>query len=423
MSDYLFTLWDGGGAVPPVLSVAGALVGRGHDVRVLADPVLRDEVEAVGARHVPWTTAPHRTVRTIDTEIIRDWEARTSVGGLLLARDRLSVGPADRFARDTRAEIDRRPPDAVVNEMLVLGTQVAAEAARVPHALLSTTVFPLPAPGRPAFGLGLKPGGGRAARLRDTALDHLGERMWDRALPALNRAREQQGVNPLGHVIDQFGRADRMLVLTSEHFDYPLDPPPPGVRYTGPRLEDPSWAGSWTAPPGDAPLVLVGLSTTYQDQTALLRRIVAALGRLPIRGLVTTGPTIAASDLQAPANVTVVDAAPHAEVLREASAVITHAGHGTVIKALAHGVPLLTIPIGRDQPDTAARAVHAGTALRLRPSASEAKIGRALRRVLHEPGFRAAAQRMADAIRHELVEDRAVAELEALAAMRAASRN
>jgi len=48
MTDYLFALWDGGGAVPPVLSIASALAQRGHDVRVLADPVLRDEVEAAG---------------------------------------------------------------------------------------------------------------------------------------------------------------------------------------------------------------------------------------------------------------------------------------------------------------------------------------------------------------------------------------
>ena len=46
MSDYLFALLDAGGAVPPVLSVAGALSERGHDVRVLTDPVVRAEVEA-----------------------------------------------------------------------------------------------------------------------------------------------------------------------------------------------------------------------------------------------------------------------------------------------------------------------------------------------------------------------------------------
>jgi len=422
MSDYLFTLWDGGGAVPPVLSVAAALVGRGHDVRVLADPVLRDEVSAAGAEHISWTTAPHRTVRTRESDPIRDFEARTPMGAMARARDHMFMGPADRFARDTRAELERRRPDAFATEMLLLGTQVAAEAAALPRAVLCTTVLPLPAPGRPAFGPGFQPGDSLPARLRDSALNRMGQRLWDKGLPALNRARAEQGLEPLAHAFDQFGRTDRLLVLTSERFDYPIDPLPPGVRYVGPRLDDPAWCEQWTPPAGDAPLVLVGLSSSDQDHTGLLQRIADALGRLPVRGLITTGPAIEPSELRAPANVTVVQSAPHSEVLRQAAAVVTHAGHGTVIKALAHGVPLVTIPLGRDQPDNAARVVHSGTGLRLRPGASEARIAAAVRRLLDEPGFRAAAGRMADAIQAELGEDHAAAELEALAESRPRAR-
>ncbi|WP_204050930.1 hypothetical protein [Microbispora siamensis] len=33
---FLFATWSGGGAVPPVLSIARALRERGHDVRVLS---------------------------------------------------------------------------------------------------------------------------------------------------------------------------------------------------------------------------------------------------------------------------------------------------------------------------------------------------------------------------------------------------
>ena len=40
---------------------------------------------------------------------------------------------------------------------------------------------------------------------------------------------------------------------------------------------------------------------------------------------------------------------PHGEVLPHASLVVTHAGMGTVMSALSHGVPLLCLPLGRDQ--------------------------------------------------------------------------
>ena len=139
------------------------------------------------------------------------------------------------------------------------------------------------------------------------------------------------------------------------------------MRVVGPRLDDPAWAGDWTPPAGDEPLVLVGMSSTYMDHADVLQRAATALGELPVRGLVTTGPAISPDAIDAPANVTVVERAPHREVLKHASAVVTHAGHGTVIKALAAGVPVVAVPLGRDQLDNAARVEHHGAGIRLKP--------------------------------------------------------
>jgi MGT family glycosyltransferase len=415
VSKYLFALPDAGGAVPPVLSVAGALVRRGHDVRVLTDPVVRAEVEAVGARHVAWTHAPHRHTRDKDSDIAKDWEARTPLGAMAVTRDGFLVGPAAEYARDTLAELEREPADALASEMLPFGAMIAGQAAGVPVAVLLTTILPLPVSGRPPFGPGFMPARGPAGRLRDAAVSRLSSAQWNKALPKLNATRAAYGLPPLGHLFEQVATADRVLALTSEAFDFPATAPlPSNVRYVGPRLDDPAWAGEWSPPPGDAPLVLVGTSSTYQDHTSLLGRIANALGSLPVRGLITTGPAVAPEEVDAPANVSVVAAAPHGQVLREAAAVVTHAGHGTVIRALSHGVPLVALPIGRDQPDVAARLVASGAGLRLRPGSSAAKIAAAVGRVLHEPAFGVAAHRIADAIAAEVAQDRAAEELEAL---------
>jgi UDP:flavonoid glycosyltransferase YjiC (YdhE family) len=157
------------------------------------------------------------------------------------------------------------------------------------------------------------------------------------------------------------------------------------------------------------------MSSTFMDHADVLQRAATALGELPVRGLVTTGPAIPAGSIDAPANVTVVERAPHSEVLRHASAVVTHAGHGTVIKALAAGVPVVAMPLGRDQLDNAARVVHHGAGLRLKPKASSEAIAKAASRVLDEPSFRANAERLAAAIATETAEDRAVEELQKLA--------
>jgi len=154
------------------------------------------------------------------------------------------------------------------------------------------------------------------------------------------------------------------------------------------------------------------------DQTALLGRVAAALGRLDVRGLLTTGPSIDPRGFAAPANVRVVRSAPHTEVMRHAAAVITHAGHGTAIKALGAGVPVLALPLGRDQPDVAARVVAAGAGLRLPARSSARRIANAVSRLLAEPAYREGAGRLARAIAAERATDVAVDELEALAASR-----
>jgi UDP:flavonoid glycosyltransferase YjiC (YdhE family) len=134
--------------------------------------------------------------------------------------------------------------------------------------------------------------------------------------------------------------------------------------------------------------VLVSLSTGHQDQLALLRRIVGAIAGMPVRAVVTTGNAIDPGELAAPEGVQVLRSAPHSAVLAEAAAVVSHGGHGTVIKALAAGVPQLIVPMGRDQLDNAARVAARGAGLRLRPGASGRAIAAAVRRLLDEPSHR-----------------------------------
>ena len=64
-----------------------------------------------------------------------------------------------------------------------------------------------------------------------------------------------------------------------------------------------------------------------------------------------------------------MQSAPHSEVLKDAALMITHAGHGSVVKALAAGVPIVAMPFGRDQLEIAARAAYTGAAVKISPKA------------------------------------------------------
>jgi MGT family glycosyltransferase len=178
-------------------------------------------------------------------------------------------------------------------------------------------------------------------------------------------------------------------------------------------LDDPSWAGDVSLPPGDEPLVLVALSSTFQDQAACLQRIIDALATMSVRAVVTTGPALDPSTLRAPDHVSVVRSAAHTQLLEHASAIVTHGGHGTVLKALVAGVPLVVLPHGRDQADNGRRVSARGAGIVLRRAAKPRSIERAVRAVLDDPAYRRAAADLGARIRRDAATDRLVEVLEA----------
>jgi UDP:flavonoid glycosyltransferase YjiC (YdhE family) len=103
---------------------------------------------------------------------------------------------------------------------------------------------------------------------------------------------------------------------------------------------------------------------------------------LPIRGVLTTGRAVDPGDIPAPPNVQVLRAAPHRRVLAEASVVVTHAGHGIVMKALAAGVPMVCMPMGRDQKDNTARVLRLGAGIEISKRAKPIRIATAVAEVL-----------------------------------------
>jgi MGT family glycosyltransferase len=413
----LHAIWDGGGNTAPQLGIARALAERGHVVTVLGNRCQEEKVEATGASFRAYSHAPDCDSSRPETDLIRDWEAKTPIGGFARVRDRLMFGPAGLFARDVLETLDERPADVVAWDYLLIGAGIAAERAGVPSATIIHTVYPLPTDGLPPFGQGLMPAGGAAGRLRDRLLSPLVRLAFAPGLKPANRARAELGLAPLASPFDQLTGADLALVLTAREFDFTVGLDlPPNVRYAGPVVppaQPAVWESPWP-PDDDRPLVLVSLSTTYMDQQGLAQRLVEALAALPVRGLVTTGPAIDGDRLPRADNVEIRGFVPHAAVLGEAGLVVTHAGMGTVHAALAAGVPMVCLPGGRDQGDVAARVAHHGAGLRGNSAASSRKLRELIGRALGDPELRAGAGRMARALAGQDGAARGADELEAL---------
>ncbi|WP_246721990.1 glycosyltransferase [Methylosinus sp. H3A] len=393
--------WEGGGNVPPTIATIRALAARGHDVRFIGDDCILPQARAAGARALPWTRAPNRRDLTPQSSFVRDWEQPNDTSAFFAWAQGVFLAPALRYAEDVVEAAQAEPTDAIIGSDVLFGGMVAAEALGLPHALLAANLSLVPLPGHPPFGPGFFPAGNDDERHRDREVMASVERMFDGFLPQINAARAKFQLPPLSRTLDQF-RSDLLLLCTAKAFDFPVDYLPAHVRYVGPLLEQPAWALEGAAPQSDErPTVLVSFSTTYQRQEAALAATIEALGSLPVRGVVTLGVALAGLAPAAPPNVEILDGASHDEIIARAACVVTHGGHGTTLRALRAGAPILVLPMGRDQNDNAARVEYHGAGLRLSRDASAAEIAAAIRRLLDEPSFAGNAQRLALAIAGE----------------------
>jgi UDP:flavonoid glycosyltransferase YjiC (YdhE family) len=242
---------------------------------------------------------------------------------------------------------------------------------------------------------------------------------FDERLPLYNAVRANLGLQPLAHLADQIFAAQRFLMATSWAYDFAPAVLPDFFAYVGPQLDDNLWSKPWASPfaADDArPLALVSFSTTFQDQANMLQQVVDGLATLDIRAVVTLGGSIRPDEVRGAANVHIVESAPHTLLLREASLVISHGGHGTVMKAAIAGLPQLIVPHGRDQHDNAMRISHRGAGLTVERSSNAAAVRAAVLRLLSEETFAKNARNLGERIRASYGEDDIVRAVEALAA-------
>ena len=152
-------------------------------------------------------------------------------------------------------------------------------------------------------------------------------------------------------------------------------------------------------PAADGEAVYLTLGTVFNAESGdLLPRALAGLRELGVPLVVTTGRQVDPAELgPQPPHVRVQRWIPQEELLPWCRAVVSQGGSGIALGALAHGLPSVLLPVGADQPHTAARVAELGAGVVLDPlSATADDIGAAVRRVLDEPSFRDAGLRVRD---------------------------
>jgi len=302
MAKLLWLNWSGGGNLPPSLGIARVLTERGHEVVFAGRPEMLGRVRDAGFRAI---------------EIERSYAQL----------DRYPQEPPARMAcyltspavvdevRGTIADV--RPDALLIDAMFPAAFQAAADFDLPSVAFFHHFLF----------------------RLRDE---------WKATGARLNAMREQAGFGSLPPLAQLWERCDRLIVTALAQLDTPADPSRTSVRHVGPVLEDERCAIPLTLPWDDGtvePLALVSFSTAPEQRSLeKLQRTLDALAPLPMRVVATTGGVIDPDELSIPRNAIVVPYAQHDPILRRASVLITHGGHGTLMRSLKHGVPAIVMP-------------------------------------------------------------------------------
>ena len=358
----------------PIIALGRALAARGHEVVVQTWVRWQDDVEAGGMR---FAAAPEYHVFPTRERPLKPYEA------------------VRRAAEHTVPLVEELRPDAVVSDILTLAPALAGELRGVPVATLVPHLDPRGSPGMPPYSIGARPPRTALGRRLWRAADRVVAKGLEHGRAELNETRRRLGLPPLAHVHGGISR-DLCLLATFPQLEA-VRPLAPATHAVGPLLWEPPFDDEPPEAPGDGPLVLVAPSTSQDPSQALLRATLAGLAGERVRVLATWNRRPPDPPLgPLPPNATVVEWLRYSAAMPRADVVVCHGGHGTVVRSLSHGVPVVVVPAAGDMNENAARVDWAGVGVRLpRRLCTPRAVRLAVRRALREDALRRRAAELA----------------------------
>jgi UDP:flavonoid glycosyltransferase YjiC (YdhE family) len=303
-------------------------------------------------------------------------------GGLSLKPYQAAV----RAAQETVETVAAFDPEVVIADILTIAAALAAEMDGRPWGTLIPHVLPTPEPGFPPYSIGARlprtPVGAALWR----SLDPLVRKGTDLGRDQLNEARRRVGLPSLPWIHGGISR-ELAIVATFPQLEYPRTRWEPSVRVTVPLMWEQPF-GEVDLPPGDDPLVLVAPSTSQDPEQRMLEAALEGLASEPVRVLATYNRRPPPRPLRVPPNARLVEWVSYARTMPLCSAVVCHAGHGTLMRALSCGVPVVACPAAGDMAENAARVAWARVGVSLpRRLVTARGVRLAVRRLLGDSRF------------------------------------
>jgi len=351
MANMLWLNWSGGGNLPPSLGIARVLTDRGHAVSFAGRPEMVPRVERAGFKAIELSRAYEQADRYPSNK----WLPRAAS---------FLTSPA--VAEQIRKLLPAEDPDLVIVDHMFPVAQIeAARFDRPSIAVCNTCVW--------------------------RALD-----MWRKFIAMLVGLRTEAGFDPIPADLESLWMVqDKLISTTLKSLDDVS-----GVlgqshklRHVGPVLERERHGVKVELPWEDdplVPLVLVSFSTMpEQGSVQKFQNAIDALSHLPVRGVVSVGDSVDPAALRPTQNVAVFATIDHDDLMSRSSLVLTHGGHGTFMRALKNGLPMVVVPgLGGDQPINAAAAEDWKVGRALPGDATADMMREAVRQILGSKSYR-----------------------------------
>ncbi len=368
----LFSFHEGPGHYNPLVPLANLAAANGHTVAFAADPKRVGLPAGDGFTAFPTGIDPYGSPESVVIEERYNAASPSPEREDALIRDGFGGVYPRAKATDLITLCEAWRPDIVVWDEANLGAPIAADVLGIPN--VSVLVL--------AAGSLLRP---------------------DLITDGLNAIRVEHGL-PGDPALDMLSRYLTLSPFPNGIRD-PAFPLPATARTIRPLLPDPAPGErlpEWADELPDRPVIYFSLGTAFDQSLALgiFRRVIPTLAELPISLIVTVGRKIDPADLgDQPGNVHIERYLSQALLLPLVDLCVSHAGSGTVMGALSHGVPLALIPRGADQPANATRCEALGVGRIIgTPEITGAEARQAVEAMLADPAYRGRAERIRDDI-------------------------
>jgi MGT family glycosyltransferase len=249
----------------------------------------------------------------------------------------------------------------------------------------------------PPFCFGWNGGQSPLSRLRNLLGMRLLSRIAAPIYSVVNQQRTAWGLKPLTHATEALSPLAQIAQLP-EALEFTTTGKSPVLHYTGPfvdKQQRPHVDFPWHKLDG-RPLIYASLGTLQNGSEEAFKTIAEGCSGLNVQLVLSLGGGLDPARLTTlPGDPIVVRYAPQLDLLKRASAVITHAGLNTVLESLAEGVPLVAIPLGNDQPGVAARVAAKNVGVVIpRHKLNATRLHSAVQSVLADGKYRAAARNL-----------------------------